>query len=511
MHCLYWLETEEYSCELIMENLKHYQMYIDGKWTDAEDGKTFESLNPATGKAWAIIPEANEADVNRAVVAAHDAFTTGPWRTMLPVERGRLLRKLAQGLQDHAEELGRVETTDTGKLFKETKFLANYVAEYCYYFAGLADKLEGATLPIDKPDMFTMTVREPLGVVAAIVPWNSQLFLSVLKIAPALAAGNTVVIKASEHASAAMLEFGKVVDGIGFPPGVINMVTGFGDPCGKTLSSHPLVDRISFTGGLESARQIVRNSAENFAQVSLELGGKSPMLIFEDADIESAVNGILISIFSASGQSCVAGSRLFIAESIFDDLIERVRQRASEIVIGDPFDEASEMGPLATMAQLQRIKQSVADAVEQGATLVHGGETPENREQGWYIEPTILVCPDQNLDIVKTEMFGPVVTAFKFADEKQAIAMANETDFGLASGIFTTDVGRAMRVSRAIRAGIVWINTYRVVSPVAPFGGYKNSGYGREGGIDAVYDYTRVKTIWINTSEKPIADPFRMQ
>jgi acyl-CoA reductase-like NAD-dependent aldehyde dehydrogenase len=308
-----------------------------------------------------------------------------------------------------------------------------------------------------------------------------------------------------------MLEFGKIVDGVGFPPGVVNMITGFGEPCGKCLSSHPLVDRISFTGGLDSARQIVRNSAENFAQVSLELGGKSPMLIFEDADIESAVNGILLSIFSASGQSCVAGSRLFIQESIFDDLIERVRARASEIIIGDPMDESSEMGPLATVAQLERIQKSVKDAVDNGATLIHGGKPPANTDEGWYIEPTILACPDQELDIVKTEMFGPVVTAFKFSDEAQAIAMANQTDFGLASGIFTTDVGRAMRVSQAIRAGIVWVNTYRVVSPVAPFGGYKNSGHGREGGIDAVYDYTRVKTIWLNTSSKPIADPFRMQ
>ena len=494
-----------------MTALKNYQMYIDGQWVDAEGGDSFTSVNPATGEEWARIPAATAADVDRAVNAAHRAFTSGPWLTMLPTERGALLRNLAELMKKHSEMLGRTETVDTGKLFAETRWQAAYLSNYYHYYAGLADKVHGATLPIDKPNMWAMTVREPLGVVAAVVPWNSQLFLVAVKIAPALAAGNTVVLKASEHASAAMLEFGKVFEEAGFPPGVINIVTGTGDPCGAALTSHPLVDRISFTGGLNAAQQIIRNSAENFAEVSLELGGKSPMVIFDDVDIENAVNGILLSIFSATGQSCVAGSRLLIQDSMYDQLIEKVAARAAQIRIGDPLDDNSQMGPLATLGQLERIEETVANAIENGATLVHGGKVPDHTDKGWYYEPTIVSCPSQDLRIVREEMFGPVVSALKFSDEEEAVALANDSRFGLAAGVFTRDIGRALRVTKAIRAGIVWVNTYRVVSPMAPFGGFKDSGHGRESGLDAIYDYTRAKTVWLNTSPDPIDDPFRMQ
>lgn len=494
-----------------MTELKTYRMYIDGKWVDADEGKTFESLNPATGEVWATIPEAGKIDVDRAVESAHNAFTRGPWSSMLATERGVLLRRLAEVMKDHSESLGLTETTDTGKLLSETRWQASYLSSYYHYYAGLADKVQGHTLPIDKPNMWTMTVREPIGVVAAVVPWNSQLFLVAVKIAPALAAGNTVVLKASEHASAAMLEFGKVFEQAGFPAGVLNVVTGFGSPCGEVLTSHPLVDRISFTGGLSAAQQIIRNSAENFAEVSLELGGKSPMIVFDDADLESAVNGILLSIFSASGQSCVAGSRLLIQEGIYDKLIDRVATRAGKIRIGDPLDDKSQMGPLATAGQLERIERTVTRAVAEGGTLVQGGRRPTHLDRGWYYEPTIVACPDQSLDIVQQELFGPVLSVLRFRDEQKAIELANDTRFGLASGVFTSDVGRALRVSKALRTGIVWVNTYRMVSPMAPFGGFKDSGHGRESGFDAIYDYTRVKTIWINTSTDPIADPFRMQ
>lgn len=494
-----------------MTALKNYQMYIDGQWVDAEGGDSFTSVNPATGEEWARIPAATAADVDRAVNAAHRAFTSGPWSTMLPTERGALLRNLAELMKKHSEMLGRTETVDTGKLFAETRWQAAYLSNYYHYYAGLADKVHGATLPIDKPNMWAMTVREPLGVVAAVVPWNSQLFLVAVKIAPALAAGNTIVLKASEHASAAMLEFGKVFEEAGFPPGVINIVTGTGDPCGAALTSHPLVDRISFTGGLNAAQQIIRNSAENFAEVSLELGGKSPMVIFDDVDIENAVNGILLSIFSATGQSCVAGSRLLIQDSMYDQLIEKVAARAAQIRIGDPLDDNSQMGPLATLGQLERIEETVANAIENGATLVHGGKVPDHTDKGWYYEPTIVSCPSQDLRIVREEMFGPVVSTLKFSDEEEAVALANDSRFGLAAGVFTRDIGRALRVTKAIRAGIVWVNTYRVVSPMAPFGGFKDSGHGRESGLDAIYDYTRAKTVWLNTSPDPIDDPFRMQ
>ena len=494
-----------------MTELTRYQMYINGEWVDAENGATFTSVNPATGQTWAEVPEASEADINRAVEAAHHAFSEGAWATMTPTARGKMLRRLAEVLAEHSEPLGRCETVDTGKLFKETRWQANYISDFFQYYAGLADKVTGETLPIDKPDMMTMTVREPLGVVAAVVPWNSQLFLVAVKIGPALAAGNTVVLKASEHASAPMLEFAKVFEEAGFPPGVFNVVTGHGEPCGRALTSHPLVDRVSFTGGPETARHVIRNSAENFAEVSLELGGKSPVMVFEDADLESAVNGVLLSIFSASGQSCVAGSRLLLQESIREEVLSRVVEKAAQIRIGDPLDDNSQMGPLATEAQLSNIQSTLADATANGAELRYGGNTPPGLETGWYIEPTIVDCPHQDISIVRNELFGPVVSALGFKDETEALLLANDTNFGLASGVFTRDVGRALRVSKAIRAGIVWVNTYRVVSPIAPFGGYKDSGYGRESGMEAIYDYTRPKTVWLNTSSEPIADPFVMR
>ena len=494
-----------------MSELKRYQMYIDGEWTDAENGATFTSVNPATGETWAEVPEASEYDVNRAVEAAHRAFKEGPWSKLTPTARGKMLRRLADVLATHSETLGRCETIDTGKLFKETRWQANYISDFFHYYAGLADKISGETLPIDKPDMMTITLREPLGVVAAVVPWNSQLFLVAVKIGPALAAGNTVVLKASEHASAPMLEFAKVFEEAGFPPGVINIVTGHGEPCGRTLTSHPLVDRISFTGGPNTAKHVIRNSAENFAQVSLELGGKSPVIVFDDADLESAVNGILLSIFSASGQSCVAGSRLLLQDSIKEEVLARVVEKAKKIRIGDPLDENSQMGPLATEAQLTNIQSTLVDASANGANILYGGARPSGLDTGWYIEPTIVDCPSQEIGVVRNELFGPVVSALAFHSEEEALFMANDTNFGLASGIFTRDVGRALRVSGAIRAGIVWVNTYRVVSPIAPFGGFKESGFGRESGMEAIYDYTRPKTVWLNTASEPIADPFVKQ
>ena len=455
-----------------MAELKSYQMYINGEWVNAKDGKTLESVNPSTGKSWAIIPEASEIDVDAAVQSAHRAFTEGPWSKMTATERGKLLRRLADVLAEHSENLGHTETVDTGKLFKETRWQARYISDFFHYYAGLADKVQGDTLPIDKPNMWTITVREPLGVVAAVVPWNSQLFLAAVKIAPALAAGNTVVLKASEHASAPMLEFAKVFEEADFPPGVLNVVTGLGEPCGRALTSHPLVDRISFTGGPETARQVIRNSAENFAEVSLELGGKSPVIVFEDADLESAINGVLLSIFSASGQSCVAGSRLLLHEKIHDEVLGEVAKRAANIRIGDPLDEASQMGPLATLGQLHNIQNALAEATSSGARLVHGGQQPEGLGDGWYYEPTVVACPSQNLGIVRNELFGPVVSALRFRDEEEAIRLANDSRFGLAAGVFSGNLGRALRVTQALRCGIVWVNTYRMVSPLAPFGGY---------------------------------------
>ena len=485
-----------------------YQMLIDGAWVDAADGACFDSINPATGLVWARIPEATELDVNRAVEAA-EAALNGEWGTMTPTARGKCLRRLGDLLAENSEAIGRVETVDTGKMFKETAWQATYIAEYLHFYAGAADKIHGETLPIDKPDMFVFTSREPIGVVAAVVPWNSQMFLSAVKIGPALAAGNTIVLKASEQASAPLLEFGKLVEQAGIPNGVVNIITGHAEPCGRALTSHPLVAKIAFTGGPDAARHILRNSVENFAEVSLELGGKSPFIVFDDANIESAVNGSVAGIFGATGQSCVAGSRLYLHEDIADEFLERMIAIAKAIRIGDPQADETEMGPLCTQAQVDHIEAQLAFAVTEGGTVLTGGKRADL--DGLYFEPTIVECPRQDMTIVDTELFGPVLAVQRFKSEDEVVALANDTRHGLAAGIFTRDSARSLRMSKRVKAGIIWVNTYRAISPIAAFGGVKGSGYGREAGMQAVYDYTRPKTVWMNLSDDPIANPFKMR
>jgi aldehyde dehydrogenase (NAD+) len=484
-----------------------YQMLIDGQWVNASDGARYDSVDPATGDVWASMPEATSDDVDRAVCAAEAAGISGRWASMTPTERGKCLRRLGDLLADASETLGRIETRDTGKMFKETRWQAKYIAEYFHFYAGAADKIEGRTLPIDKPDMFVFTNREPLGVVAAIVPWNSQLFLTAVKIGPALAAGNTVVLKGSECSAAPILEFGKLIAAAGIPDGVVNIITGHGDPCGRVLTSHPRVARVSFTGGPVSAGHVIRNTAENFAELSLELGGKSPFIVFDDADIDSAVNGSVAGIFAASGQSCVAGSRLYLHDAIADSFLAKMTAIANSIQIGDPQAEDTQMGPLCTPAQIDHIETQVARAVEQGGRILAGGRRVDGID-GLFFQPTIIECPDPSMEIVDTELFGPVLAVLRFSDEDDVIAQANRSVHGLAAGLFTRDSARSMRVARRLRAGIVWVNTYRVISPIAEFGGSKQSGYGRESGMQAVYDYTRPKTVWMNLSDDPVANPF---
>lgn len=489
--------------------LPRFPHYIDGAFLEAAE--TFESLDPFTEEPWALMPAASAADVNRAVEAAHRALYDPAWADMTATARGKLLMRLGDLVAEHAARLAELETRDTGKIIRETRAQIGYVADYYRYFGGLADKLQGAHLPIDKPDMDVTLRREPIGVVAAVVPWNSQLFLSAVKLGPALAAGCTIVLKASEEGPAPLLEFARLIDAAGFPKGVVNVLTGFGDACGRTLTSHPLVARVAFTGGPATARHVVRNTAENFAHTTLELGGKSPVVVFADADIESAANAIVAGVFAASGQSCVAGSRLYVERSAEGRLLDALRAKAARIVIGDPQDPRTEMGPLATRRQRDNIEATLQRSLAAGATLVCGGQRPAACARGFFFEPTIVASPRNDTPSMADELFGPVLTVMPFDGEADALGLANDSRYGLASGLFTRDLARAHRMIRRIRAGIVWVNTYRAVSPMAPFGGYGQSGLGREGGLESILDYSRTKSVWIRTSDDPIPDPFVMR
>ena len=491
--------------------MEKFKLLIDGEFCDSEQGAAFESIDPSTEEVWALMPRASAADTDRAIKAAWAAFTRGTWPAMTASARGKLLYRLSELVARDAALLAELETRDTGKIIRETRAQIGYVAEYYRYFAGLADKIEGSVLPIDKPDLEVFTRREPIGVVAAIVPWNSQLFLSAVKLGPAIAAGNCVVLKASEDGPAPLLHFAKLVVEAGFPKGTINVITGFGGDCGATLAGHPLVSRVAFTGGPHTARHIVRHTANNFAVTTLELGGKSPIIVFPDANLDSAANAVIAGIFAATGQSCVAGSRLLVHHSVHDELTRRLAERTPHIKIGPPLDIMTEMGPLATARQRSNAEKLIADSVQAGAHLVTGGGVPPGFRKGFYFSPTILAAPRADLPCVQEEFFAPVLSVLPFSSEEQAVALANGTDYGFAAGVFTTNLALAHRMTKRLRAGIVWINTYRAVSPMAPFGGFGNTGNGREAGMDAVLDYTRSKTVWINTSDSPIADPFIMR
>jgi aldehyde dehydrogenase (NAD+)/betaine-aldehyde dehydrogenase len=457
------------------------------------------------------MPAASAADVDRAVVAADRALWGPAWANMTATGRGKLLWRLGDLVAAAAGELAELETRDTGKIIRETRAQIGYVADYYRYFAGLADKLEGRHLPVDKADMEVTLRREPIGVVAAIVPWNSQLFLSAVKLAPALAAGCTVVLKASEDGPAPLLAFARLVHEAGFPPGVVNVVTGFGDACGRTLTSHPLVSRVAFTGGPSTARHVVRNTADNLAHTTLELGGKSPVVVFADADLDSVSNAVVAGIFAASGQSCVAGSRLYVERPVHDRLVAILAEKAARIRIGDPQDVATEIGPLATARQRAHIEEVLARSVAAGARIVCGGGRVAGQAKGFYFEPTIVACADNSIASAAEELFGPVLSVIAFDGEDEAVRLANDSRYGLASGVFTNNLTRAHRMIRRLRAGIVWVNTYRAVSPIVPFGGFGQSGYGREGGQESILDYTRVKAAWIRTADDPIPDPFVMR
>ncbi len=495
-----------------MAELEKYEMYIGGEWVKPASGEYFESFSPYTGKPWALFPRGNEADAGRAVEAARAAFTSGEWPKLNATQRGKLLRRLGDLVAENADRLAEIEVRDNGKLLAEMGMQLKYVPEWYYYFGGLADKIEGAVLPIDKPDTFTYTRHEPLGVVVAIIPWNSPLMLLAWKLAPALAAGNTVIIKPSEYTSASALEFIKLVEEAGFPPGVVNVVTGFGAEVGEPLVTHEHVAKVAFTGGSVSGTRVYEKAAAGLKKVSLELGGKSPNIVFADCNIENAVKGAISGIFAATGQTCIAGSRLLVEASIHEEFVEKIVALAKTAKMGDPMSLETQVGPVTTMPQFEKILGYMDVAREDGAECVLGGGKAERPEcgDGWFVEPTIYTGVNNQMRIAQEEVFGPVLSIIPFSDEDEAVEIANDVVYGLAAGVWTSDIRKAMEIPKRINAGTVWVNTYRAVSYLAPFGGYKRSGLGRENGQETIMEYMQTKTVWISTASE-VPNPFIMR
>ena len=485
-----------------------YRMLIGGRWVEAAAGGTFESRNPYTAKTWALMPRARAEDADRAVQAAKAAFE-GPWSKLTPTNRGHLLRRFADIIAENAERLARIEVIDNGKLINEMSAQVRYVPQFFHYFAGLADKLEGSVIPIDKAETFNFTRREPLGVCVAITAWNSPLLLAAYKLAPGLAAGNTFVIKPSEYTSASTLEMAALAEQAGIPPGVINVVTGFGAEVGEPLVSHSAVAKIAFTGSEFGGQRVYETAARGLKKVTLELGGKSPNIVFGDANIENAVKGVISGIFAASGQTCVAGSRLLVQRKLYDEFVERVVDFAKRARMGDPLLTTTQIGPVTTEPQFKKILDYISVAKAEGAECRLGGRAANRPEcgDGQFVEPTIFANVNNSMRIAREEVFGPVLSCIPFEDEEEALAIANDSPYALAAGLWTQDVRRVLVMSERLEAGTVWVNMYRAISFMSPFGGYKRSGVGSENGMDAIYDYSKTKSVWISTSTT-VPDPF---
>jgi acyl-CoA reductase-like NAD-dependent aldehyde dehydrogenase len=491
--------------------MKKYQMLIGGAWSDPAGGEWFESVNPFTAAPWALIPRGGKDDADRAIDAAKCAFH-GEWRKITATARGALLRKLADLIAADAERLAEIETTDNGKLIAEMRGQLRYIPQWFHYFGGLADKIEGRVIPIDKPGVFNYTREEPLGVVAAITPWNSPLMLAAWKLAPALAAGNTVVWKPSEYSPVSALEFGALFEKAGFPPGVVNIITGFGQEVGEPLVTHRDVAKVAFTGGDRTGEQVYQLAARGIKKVTLELGGKSANIVFDDADLDQAVKGVVSGIFAATGQTCIAGSRALVHRPIHDQFVEKLLALAKTARMGNPLETTTQVGPITTRPQYQKVLDYIRIAKEEGAECRLGGAAATRAEcgTGWFVEPTVFTGVNQQMRIANEEVFGPVLSIIPFEDEDEAVRIANATVFGLAAGVWTTSIRRAISMPERLEAGTVWVNTYRAVSYMSPFGGYKRSGIGRESGVDAIREYLQTKSVWIDLAgEAP--NPFVMR
>jgi len=501
---------EPQSDDDVPTDLPSYKLYIDGGWADPVEKATFPTLNPFNQKPWATVSQAGPEDVRRAVEAARRAFEK-TWRNTTGLERSRLMMRLADLLDRDADRMGTLESTDNGKVVRETRSQMRFAARTYRFFAGYADKIFGKVIPLDRLDVFDYATLEPLGVIGVITAWNSPMALLANKLPAALAAGNCVVVKPSEHASVTTLEFAKLVEEAGFPAGVFNVVTG-DVSTGQALVSGGGLDKISFTGSGRGGREIAAAAGRNLTPVILELGGKSPNIIFDDADLGKATVGALAGIFAATGQTCIAGSRLLVQRSVYPDIVNRLAERAARIKLGNPLDLSTEMGTAANQPQFDRIMEFIDSARKQGARLVTGGDAAREGElrDGLFVQPTIFADVDNNMKLAREEIFGPVLSIIPFADEGEAIAIANDTSFGLASGIWTRDLNRTHRVSRALRTGMVWVNTYRAVASQTPFGGVKESGFGRERGHEGMMEFLTTKNVMINFSDGE-RDPFAVQ